>query len=155
MEITRRRSLPFLLMNVNLYWYGIIHVFRDNKRYSRRKIWLIESTAKSRHLSKFTCKGTLRQELICLRPPPFLGICLEQSSNFEGSESGQIQSVKLLQNMVSKRTQQPPLPPDHIAFIYCTLTQGRGEGWTSENARGAIVHKARPKIPTWLTVSTV
>jgi hypothetical protein len=38
---------------------------------------------------------------ICLRPPPILGFCLGWSSNFVGSESGQKQSVKLLQNMVS------------------------------------------------------
>ncbi len=33
----------------------------------RRKIRLIEKNA------KFTCKGTLRQVIICLRPPPLLG----------------------------------------------------------------------------------
>jgi hypothetical protein len=37
------------------------------------------------------------------RPPPLLGFCLGRSSNFVGSESGQIQSVKLLQNMVFNR----------------------------------------------------
>jgi hypothetical protein len=43
-------------------------------------------------------KGTLRQRFICLRPPPLLGLCLGWSSNFVGSESGQSQSVKLLQS---------------------------------------------------------
>jgi hypothetical protein len=38
----------------------------------RRKIRLIEGNAKRRHLKKFTCKGTLRQVFICLRPPPLL-----------------------------------------------------------------------------------
>jgi hypothetical protein len=28
--------------------------------------------AKFRHLKKLTCKGTLRQVFICLRPPPLL-----------------------------------------------------------------------------------
>ncbi len=84
---------------------------------------------------KLTCKGTLRQLFICLGPPPRLGFCLRWwSSNFLGSESGQIQSVELLQNMVSNRTQHPPPPhPLHLShpptvFIYCTLTQGRGWG---------------------------
>jgi hypothetical protein len=46
-----------------------------------------------------TVKGTLYQVFFCLRHPPLLGFCLGWSSNFEGSESGQIQSVKLLQIM--------------------------------------------------------
>jgi hypothetical protein len=35
---------------------------------SSRKFRLIESNAKCRHLKKFTCKWTLRQVFICLRP---------------------------------------------------------------------------------------
>jgi hypothetical protein len=35
---------------------------------SRRKIRLIEGKAKCRHLKILTCKGTLRQVFICLRP---------------------------------------------------------------------------------------
>jgi hypothetical protein len=60
-----------------------------------------------------TCKGILRQVFICLRPPPL--VCVW--GNFVGPESGQIKSVKLLQNMDSKRTQHLPPPP-------ATLTQG-------------------------------
>ncbi len=71
---------------------------------------MIESKAKCRHLQKITCKGTLRQMFICLRPPHFLGYFLGWSSNFVGSESGQTQSVKLPHNMVSNRTQHPPPP---------------------------------------------
>jgi hypothetical protein len=41
----------------------------------RRKIRLIESNAKC-YLKKLTCKGTLRQVFICLRPPPLVGFCL-------------------------------------------------------------------------------
>jgi hypothetical protein len=37
---------------------------------TRRKIRLIEDNAKCRHLKKLTCKGTLRQVFISLRPPP-------------------------------------------------------------------------------------
>ncbi len=42
---------------------------------------------------KFTCKGTLRQVFICVRPPPLLGFCLGGKRNFVGSESGQIHRV--------------------------------------------------------------
>jgi hypothetical protein len=48
---------------------------------------------------KLTCKGTLRQVFICMR----LGFCLGCSSKLLGSESCQIQRVKLLQNMVSNQ----------------------------------------------------
>jgi len=51
---------------------------------------------------------------VCLSEAPspsLLRFCLGWSSNFVGSESGQIQSVKLHQNMVSNRIQQPPPPP--------------------------------------------
>ncbi len=91
-----------------------------------RKIRLIESNAKCRHLKKFTCNG---HEFICLRPPPFfLGFCLGWSSNFVGSESGQIQSIKLLQNMVSNRTHHSPLPHSHTLSICTVLTHGGGGG---------------------------
>ncbi len=101
--------------------------------------------AKCRHLKNLPI---LRQVFICLRPPPLLGFYLGWSSNFLGSESGQIQSVKLLQNMVSNTTQHPPPPPRHtLSCIYCTLTQGWGGGEVnySEKVIEAIVHKARSK----------
>ncbi len=51
----------------------------------------------------------------------------------------------------------PPTPSQpHTVCIYCTLTQGGGrESWTREKVRGATVHNAGSKIPTWLTVSLV
>ncbi len=126
---------------------------------NRRQIRLIESNAKCCYLKKFTCKGTLRQVFICLRPPPLLDFCLGWCCNFVGSESGQKQSVKLLQNMLSNTTQHTPIPfQPHTVCIYCTLTMGRGEGrgrWTREKVKEAIVHKAGSKILTWLTVSPV
>ncbi len=64
------------------------------------------------HLQKLSCKGTLRQVFICLRPPLLLSFCLGRSSNFVGSEYGQIQSVKL-QNIVTNRSQHPPPPPSN------------------------------------------
>ncbi len=101
------RSHSFLVIFIQM----IFHV-----TYSHRKIKLVEGNAKCLHpikLKKLTCKGTLRQLFICLRPPPLLGYCLGWSINFVGSESGQIQSVKLLKNMVSNRTQHPPPPTTH------------------------------------------
>jgi hypothetical protein len=74
-----------------------------------------------------TCKCTLRQVFICLR----LGFCLGWCSNFVGSESGQIQSVKLLQKMVSNTTQtQHPGPEPHNVYVhilYFDFGKGGGE----------------------------
>jgi hypothetical protein len=56
-------------------------------KYDYGLINYIDTKAKCRHLKKLTCKGTLRQEFICLRPPPLLGFCLGWSGNFVGSES--------------------------------------------------------------------
>jgi hypothetical protein len=64
--------------------------------------------------------------------PPLLGFCLEWSSNFVGSGSGQIQSIKLLQNMVSNRTPSPAPSQPRTICIYCTLTQGREGGVEQE-----------------------
>jgi hypothetical protein len=72
---------------------------------------------------------------ICLRPPPLLFFCLGWSSNFVGSESGQIQSVKLLQDMVSKKTQHPPPPKPQTAFIYCNFKRGKGGGGVEPERR--------------------
>jgi hypothetical protein len=44
----------------------------------------------------------------------FLGFCLGWSNNLVNFESGQIQRIKLLQNMVLNRTQHPLPPPSHI-----------------------------------------
>ncbi len=62
----------------------------------------IDTKAKC-HLKTLTCKGIMRQVFICLGPPTLIGLCLGWSSNFVGSESGHIESVKLLQNMVSNK----------------------------------------------------
>ncbi len=55
----------------------------------RRKITLIKKQCKMLSSKLMTCKETLRQVFICLRPPPLQGFCLGWSSNFVGSESGQ------------------------------------------------------------------
>ncbi len=71
--------------------HGLINFYRQQSKMSSSK--------------KLTCKGTFATGVICLRPPLLLVFCLGWSRNFVGSESGQIQSVTLLQNMVSNRAQ--------------------------------------------------
>jgi hypothetical protein len=67
--------------------------------------------------------------------------CLGWCSNFVYSESGQKQSVKLLQNMVYNTTQHPytPLPPQpHTVCMYCMFTLRRvgGMGEVREEVEG-------------------
>jgi hypothetical protein len=89
-------------------------------------IIFIDTKAKCRHLKKLTCKGTSLSES---PSPPRMG----WSSNFIGSESGQIHSVKLFQNMVSSRTQSPhPLPATHCLYILYFYT---GKGGRELNQR--------------------
>ena len=71
--------------------------------------------------------------------------CLGWCSNFVGSEYGQKQSVKLLQDMVynTNLTTPPPHPPTatnclYILYIYFGKG-GRGRGGQREG-RGATVH---------------
>ncbi len=76
-----------------------------------------------------------------------LVICLGWCSNFVGSESGQKQSVKLLQNMVYSTIQHPP-PLSHTVsvYMYCTCSivhlvwEGGGRS-ERRYSRGATVHK--------------
>jgi hypothetical protein len=101
--------------------------------------------------------------VFCLRPPSpprFLFGVVKQFS-----ESGQIQSVKLLQkkeNMVFNRTpySPPPPPPNtlytHIQHTYSHWEGGKGGRVEPERrVRGASVHKAVSKIPTLLNVFPV
>jgi hypothetical protein len=63
-------------------------------------------------IKNFTCKGTVRQVVICLRPPSLLCFCLVWSNNYVDSESGQIN--KLLQNMsITQLNTLHPLPATH------------------------------------------
>jgi hypothetical protein len=78
----------------------------------------VDTRAKFRHLKNLSVKELLRQVFICLRPPPLIGFYLVWSSNFVDSDSGQIQSVKLLQNMVSNITQHTPPSPSHMLSVY-------------------------------------
>jgi hypothetical protein len=63
-----------------------------------------------------TCKGTLRQVFVSLRPLPLPRFLFGMEEQFLGFEYGQKQSDKLLQNRVSNTTEHPhplpvPLPP--------------------------------------------
>jgi hypothetical protein len=62
------------------------------------------------------------RDTVPLRPPPLIG-SRRGMGNFVGSDSGHIQSVEVLKNMVSNMTQQPPA---HTVCIY--LVTGRGGG---------------------------
>jgi hypothetical protein len=116
-----RKGLLCLKLEASEKWCG----FLSPQGVHHGLVNYINSKAKFRHLK--TCKWTLRQVFICLRPPLLLGFCLEWSSNFVGSESGQIQNVKLLQNMVSNRTQHPPPPPSHTLPVWTVLWHRKGE----------------------------
>ncbi len=112
----------------------------NNYRYKR----------KMSSLKKLTCKWTLWQAFICLMPP-LLGFCLGWSSNSVGSESGQIQSVKLQQNMVSNRTEHPP---SHTLSAHTVLWHKAG--WRIEPERrleGQQFTKLGRKYIRHLTVS--
>jgi hypothetical protein len=70
--------------------------------------------------------------------------CLGWCSNFVDSESGQKQSVKLLQNMVYNTTQHPcthptPLQPHTVCIVYILyvyLRKGEREGEVREKVEG-------------------
>ncbi len=95
-----------------------------------------DTKAKAKMSSKkFTCRGTLRQVFICLSL--HLGFCFRWGGggycNFVGSESGQIQGVKFLQNMVSNRTHTPtPSQPLTAVCIYI-LYFDTGKEWRRES----------------------
>ncbi len=91
----------------------LIHL--RNVGLNHRKIRLKESNAKCYYLPKLTSEGTLQQVFISLRPLSLLGFCLGYLSNFVCFESGQKESVKLLQNMVSNTTFS--LPPSHTPSV--------------------------------------
>jgi hypothetical protein len=59
-----------------------------------------------------------------------------------GSETGQKQSVKLLQNMVYNAAQHPP-PPSHTLSEYTVrlLWEGGSGGGGQREGRGFTVHK--------------
>ena len=87
-----------------------------------------KGNAKCRHLKNWPVRG-FAAVVYLSEAPPLLGFCLGWSSNFVENASGQIKSVKLLQNMVSNRTQHPPPPPNHTLSVYSVL-------WHREGGRG-------------------
>jgi hypothetical protein len=88
----------------------------------------MDTKAKCHHLKKGPVKGLAAGVFFCLRPPPLLGFCLGWSSNFVGSEPVQIQSVKLLQNMVFKRIlpHHTHFQPYTVFVMYTVLETGKG-----------------------------
>jgi hypothetical protein len=118
----------------------------------RRKIRLIESNAKCRLVRNLPVKGLCGR---CLSVCPLPGYCLGWSSNFVGSESSQIQSVKLLQKMVSNWTQHPsPLPNHtHCLYLLCFDT-GKGVGEPERRLEGQC-SQSWVENTTWLTVPPV
>ncbi len=65
-NICRFVTLKWFLIDVHSKWN------RNILTLSHALINYIDTKAKCRHLKTFTCKGTLRQVIICLRPPPLL-----------------------------------------------------------------------------------
>ncbi len=98
-----------------------------------------------------------------------LVFCLGWCSNFFGSESGQTQRVKLLQNMVYITTQHPhthgvptPMgctPQPHTAclhILYVLLWEGGRGGGGQREVRGATVHKKIRKYQhDWLYLQSI
>jgi hypothetical protein len=81
-------------------------------------------------------EGTIKAPIPKCRLYSF--ISLGWCSNFVGSESGQKQSVKLLQNMVYKTTQHPSPTATHCLHVYTVRLQyfGKGgEGWGRSERR--------------------
>jgi hypothetical protein len=82
----------------------------------------------------------------------FIGhFCLGWCSNFVGSEAGEEQNVKLLQNMVYNTTQHPhphPLTAIHcLQILYFTLERRVGGGEVREKVEGQQYTRGS-KIPT-------
>ncbi len=108
-----------------------------------------DTRAKCCHLKNWPVKGLCGR---CLSvwgslPPRFL---FGWFSNFVVTESGQIQSVKLLQNMVSNRTQHSPPPPSHTLSVYTVLRHRGGGGRVEPERRLQWQQPGRTYQHDWL-----
>ncbi len=110
--------------------FKISWIIQDSVKYLRRmglirrKIRIIESNAKYRHLKKLTCKGTLRLEFICLKPrTPYIPLTHYIRVYCIFIHTGKGRGVE-------------------------RWTREKGKGATGESAD----HKFGLKIPTWLSV---
>ncbi len=88
-----------------------------------------DAKSKCCHLKKLPVQIDCGRCLSVWGPLHFKGF-LGWSSNFVGCESGQIKSLKLLQNIVSNRTQHPPHPPSRTLSGYIVLL------WHTDGGRG-------------------
>ncbi len=121
-----------------------------NKMWRRKKfticnVWKvkIQYIERGGGLEKCRDEGTLKTPIPSCRL--HWSFCLGWWSNFVGSESGQKQSVNLLQNMVHSTFQHPPSPPPTVTHcLYTVLYIGKGGGGRRSERRyirGATVHK--------------
>ncbi len=131
--------------------------------YSRRTInhlfLLSNNSVPAAYLRLYMDEGTIKTPIPKCRL--YWCFCFGWCSNFVGSESGQKQSVKRLQNMVYNTTQHPPPSPPqpHTVCIVYTLyvyfgKGGRGGGCQGEGS-GATVYKRGRKYCSNMPVSSV
>ncbi len=112
---------------------------KQTERYMRGKIRLIEGNEKYRHPKKLSYNGTLQQVFICLRPRLLSDFCLGQSSNFVGSESGQIQSVKQNSCRIWSPTEPHTFPTLNTVcckYVQYTYSHRDGGGRVEPERRG-------------------
>jgi hypothetical protein len=119
--------------------------YKDTKMSSSNKIYLERDYAASVYLSE---------------APPLLGFCVGWSRNVVVSESGQMQNVKLLQNMVTIRNEHPPPLPSHTFSVYTVLWHKewgrREESWTRERLEGQQFTKLGWKYQhDWLFLQSI
>ncbi len=112
---------------------------------------LTYGNAKCCYLKKLTCKGNLLHAFTSL-----LGFYLGWQGNFVPNLV-RYRVLNYCRIRTPTQLNNPPPPPSHKLSVYNVLWLWKGGGgrWTREKFRGAIVHKAGSKIPTWLTVSPV
>ncbi len=122
----------YILLHLGQMFIKIMYLTRQRQcmLFSHGLINYIDTKEKCRHLKKLTCKGTLRQVFICLRPPFLLGFCLGWSSNYVGSKSGQIYRVLNSCRLWSSTglNTPHPLPATHCLYVLYFDTGKGGAG---------------------------
>jgi hypothetical protein len=105
-----------------------------------------------------------RQVFVCLRPPPFPGFCLGWSSNFVGSESGQIQGVKPAEYGLQQDSTPPPSHTLSLYTVLCYREGGKGgeelnkregnssQSWVENTNRTDCIFNRKTQINTYRKV---